>query len=228
MTAGLVAASVAENAAWCALVCRTHGIGTERAGGWTRTLRPPPPYYPDLITLDDAVTGPEVAEQLRDRPACSVKDSYACLDLADAGFRVLFEARWLACTEPDASAARVDAWRVVHDAAGFDAWVEAHGDADMLRPSLLDDDHTRLWVHDSRPAGFVAHRTSKVVAVSNSFGDLDPADLWRQMVTLARRGWGARGDRLTVVAYESTADLAAPRSAGMMPIGPLRVWLRES
>src|SRR6476659_8268732 len=94
--ASLLAASIAENAAWCALVSRTHGIGTERAGAWTRTLSPAPAFHPDLITLDPTVTAQEVAQQLRERETCSVKDSFGSLDLEDEGFTILFEAEWMA------------------------------------------------------------------------------------------------------------------------------------
>ncbi len=230
MTAELVAACVAENASWCALVCRSHGIGTERAGGWTRTLRPAPTHYPDLITLDPSITSTEVSEQLRDRDVCSVKDSYARLDLTADGFALLFEAQWLAGSVPT-ERTPPQLWHVVRDADEFERWRTAHGDVPSLRPALLDDDDTRLWRRDdgSPAAGFVAHRTGEVVAVSNAFTSGTGGgngELWRDILGLATTGFDRAVD-LTVVAYEPMESLGPPMAAGLRPIGPLRVWLRS-
>lgn len=238
---GLVMSCVAENAGWCALICRTHGIGIERAGGWTRTLRPAPPYHPDLITLDPTVSSVEVAEQLQDRPSCSVKDSFGVLDLASAGFERLFDAEWLAFTdaegevrEPDApqacGPARVmPGWHQVTDVETFRRWSAGVEPDSSLRPALIDDEGTRVWLLDEGPtrAGFVAHRTGPVVALTNAYSEgMDGATFWRERGTLANRGWGSASGSLRVVTYESGDDLTAAREAGLSSLGPLTVWRR--
>ena len=227
----LLAASIAENAAWCALVCRTHGIGTERAGAWTRTLRPAPAFHPDLITLDPTVTGQEVAQQLRDREACSVKDSFGSLDLESEGFTSLFEAEWMV-VESDVEVGRPrEGWSVVGDVDAFAAWLAGHPDDSPLRPSLLDDADTRFWLLSdgaSSLAGFVAHRTGPVVAVSNAFSSVGDADLWPDLIALAGSDWGADADRLRVVTYERGEHIDIARAAGLVSLGPLTVWVRRS
>lgn len=56
-------------------------------------LRRSPPFYPDAVSLTerprDILAGIDLS------PGCSVKDSFATLDLAPAGFEVLFDAEWI-------------------------------------------------------------------------------------------------------------------------------------
>ena len=47
------------------------------------------------MTLDPDVAAGEVAAAVALREECGVKDSFAVLDLSDAGFTVLFDASWL-------------------------------------------------------------------------------------------------------------------------------------
>lgn len=87
----MVRAAVAENASWCALVCGGGHFG-QRA--WTSPRRTPP-YYPDAVTLDPRATAADVLPFIDGSAGCSVKDSFATLELP--GFSVLFEAQWIAC-----------------------------------------------------------------------------------------------------------------------------------
>jgi hypothetical protein len=82
--------AVAENAAWCDLVCG----GQFRARAWTSPRRTPP-YYPDAVTLAPDATAADILPFVDGSAGCSVKDSFATLDLP--GFSVLFEATWIAC-----------------------------------------------------------------------------------------------------------------------------------
>ncbi|MEV6829859.1 hypothetical protein [Amycolatopsis sp. NPDC051102] len=84
-------AAVAENAAWCALV---GGGGRWGPRAWTSASRTPA-FYPDAVTLDPAATAADVLPFVDGSAGCSVKDSFATLDLP--GFSVLFEATWIAC-----------------------------------------------------------------------------------------------------------------------------------
>ncbi|MEU7784294.1 hypothetical protein [Amycolatopsis sp. NPDC049159] len=82
--------TVAENASWCDLVCG----GQFRPRAWTSPTRTRA-YYPDAVTLTRDATAADVLPYIDDSAGCSVKDSFATLDLP--GFSVLFEATWLAC-----------------------------------------------------------------------------------------------------------------------------------
>ena len=51
---------------------------------------------------------------------CSIKDSFASLDLRAQGFRVLFEAEWIVHAGPSLTAeAAQRPWEQVHDEAGL-------------------------------------------------------------------------------------------------------------
>ncbi len=91
--ADLLDAAVRNNARWCDLVGRAHGGTTVTDGqAWTSAVRTPE-LYPDAVTL---VPEPPVADLLAridTSPGCSIKDSYAALDLSPHGFRVLDRGR---------------------------------------------------------------------------------------------------------------------------------------
>ena len=71
-------------------------------------------------------------------PGCSVKDSFSALDLRRAGFRVLFDATWMARTGAVADDALPNRWSRVTDAQVLERWRRASG-CD-LDDSLLDRD----------------------------------------------------------------------------------------
>ncbi|MFI5778073.1 hypothetical protein [Nocardia sp. NPDC051570] len=92
----LVRIAAHNNALWCDAICRSHGIAGEfEATAWTSAHRTPP-LYPDAVTLGPQVAAGDILARIdRETPGASIKDSFARLDLADAGFRVLFEAQWI-------------------------------------------------------------------------------------------------------------------------------------
>jgi hypothetical protein len=205
-------AAVRNNADWCDAVCRSHGIATARADGWWFSLSPSPTYYPDAVTLStDALTLPEV---LAGRSSCSVKDSFAALDLVPYGFEVLFDARWIH-HEPVAGAA--GGWRTVTTAEELTGWTAAHGDAPALGAELLDDPDVRLLSTADLRIGLVANRSRAVVGLSNVFGD---AAAWTEPAAV-----GDWFPGLPLVGWEHGEGLEAAASAGWDDVGRLRVWL---
>ena len=54
-------------------------------------------------------------------PGCSIKDSFAALDLSAHGFRVLFDAEWIVRTgAPPAADPSEPHWQQVRDATALD------------------------------------------------------------------------------------------------------------
>ena len=96
-------------------------------------LRRSPPFYPDAVTLSRSASADVVLRDIDTSPGCSVKDSFANLDLRPYGFRVLFEAGMDLSARP--APHRRTAWKVVTDPADFGAWETG----DAFRPALLDD-----------------------------------------------------------------------------------------
>jgi hypothetical protein len=230
----LRAAAARNNAEWCAAVCRSHGIPEAfGAFAWTSSGRPPL-YYPDAVTLrPDTVPADFLPAIDAARPGCSVKDSFASLDLTGYGFRALFDAQWIHRPAGIPVPAAVPGLRAAQVPVGrLGAWQAAwHGDdetPDVFRPALLDDPAVRvLAVEDGTTlaGGAVLNRTAELIGLSNLFavGGTDPAAIWSCALTAATDHFPG----LPIVGYEHGNDLLAALDGGFSPLGPLRVWLRE-
>jgi hypothetical protein len=101
---------------------------------------------PDLLARIDTSVG------------CSIKDSFASLDMAAYGYRVLFDAQWIVQRgtaippSPDGAS-----WQVVHDRVGLAAWEQAwrrnNGPLGVFPAGLLD--HDSVTVLAARAASIV-------------------------------------------------------------------------
>jgi len=247
----LIARAARNNAALCDAVCRSHGIaGRFDADAWVSADRTPP-LYPDAVTLSPSVDRELLLDRVDGSDGCSVKDSFATLDLSAApSWSVLFEATWIAAsprasaserarrsTDPDAPAV---VWDEVTDGEELDRWAAAWrtdpATSDLWRPALLDEDVVVLAGRADGVvvAGAVVNVAAEVVGISNVFGGSDViggegdgpgelvAEAWR-----ACTSWVA--DHLPdrrLVGYESGDDLTAALDHGFEPIGPLRIWVR--
>jgi len=228
-------AAARNNADWCDSLCRTHGIpGRFDPDAWVDPHRTPH-YYPDAVTLDPAAAAGSVLARIDTSSAgCSIKDSFAALDLDPFGFHVVREAEWV-YREPRSARAtgpRDVRWTAVEAAGELVAWETAWdgggAPAGLFRPALLRDQSVTIlggYVDGSIAAGAVANRTGReLVGLSNVFaedGDLD-------------RAWSGSIDYLdtelpglAIVGYASGADLAVALRRGFQSVGALRIWLQE-
>ena len=193
--------------------------------------------YPDAVTLTDDVSTEALLARIDRAPGCSIKDSFATLDLTAAGFNVLFGAQWLwraAATPPEAGALR---WELVERPEELRAWSLAHGGGSTFSPALLEERPvTILAARDRRGglmAGAVATEGDEAVGISNVFAvgvdddDDDAAPGFAQVFAEATAAIVRQFPDRSVVGYLSTGRLAAARAAGFETIGPLRVWLLE-
>ncbi|WP_328719939.1 hypothetical protein OHT52_10885 [Streptomyces sp. NBC_00247] len=227
----LVLASARNNADWCAVMSRTHGVpGEFGAQAWTAPVRTPP-YYPDAVTLVPGADPAEVTGRIDlTVPGATVKDSFADLDLTAAGFQVLFVAAWIHRPAGPPAAFSGAPWEVAGDPdavrAWADAWDDGGGDADLFRPALLDDPATSLLAArapDGRiTAGAVASRSEGVLGLSNVFARDGGADAARPgALDAAHRLFPG----LPVVGYEHGEELDTALRHGFTAAGPLRIWL---
>jgi hypothetical protein len=235
-TTSIRAAAARNNADWCASVCRSHGIpNTFRETAW-RSARRTPPYYPDAVTLHpDVVPGDFLSEVDTATPGCSIKDSFAGLDLTSDGFVELFTAQWIhrpagipartatptLHTERVSTAAQLRDWQA--------AWHGDDGTLDVFRPALLDDPSVLvLALHNGEDlcGGVVLNRSFGTVGLSNLFA-VDSSDIaaaWSSAITTAANHF----PDLPLVGYEHGDDLAHPLANGFTAVGPLRIWLHRS
>ena len=225
MPASLARAAARNNAEWCDAFCRTHGVGGRfRDAFWASPTRTPP-FYPDAVTLDPAASVEDVLAGIDAGAGCSVKDSFACLELGSAGFRPLFRAEWVA-GRPVAGAA--PGWAPVTTEAGLRAWEEGWGEAPggsgFFRPALLRDEAIMVLgrVEGERVvAGALANRSATVIGIGNVFdtaGDLEAA--WAAAASVAATRWSG----LPAVGYERGDGLDAAHAAGLESVGELVVW----
>jgi hypothetical protein len=205
--------AAADNARWCDAVGRTHGrTGRFGAMAWTCARRTPP-FYPDAVTLDPAATRDDVLPFVEPGPGCSVKDSFAALDLAADGFDVLFEATWVG-----GSVTGPSSWTPVGP-GGFDGWARMVDVGDVLTPALLAEPGVTLLEcrRDGELRGVaVLTDGAASVGVSNLVTVDDPVRTWREIAAYVGR---------PVVGYERGPALDAALAAGLAALGPLRVWM---
>ena len=100
--------AVRNNAFWCDQVCREQGVETSWwPSAWVAHRRTPE-FFPDAVTLTPDADPEALLAAVDSGPGCSIKDSYATLDLAPYGFRVLFAAEWIFLPSPRPAPRRLD------------------------------------------------------------------------------------------------------------------------
>jgi len=213
---------VLNNAAWCDAVCGAAGLPTRVSAEIWSVGRRSPDGYPDAVTLQRGLAAATVLARIEVGDGCSVKDSFADLDLAPAGFDVLFEATWIGRRAPTTSSPPALTWREVGTAAELTRWGREL-DVPPLPPALLAQQGLHVLEAAGVGAGFVLSRTGPVVGVTHAVpGAADPEVLWADLVALA----GQLHPGADLVGYEHGADIEHSLTAGFEPTGPLRVWMR--
>lgn len=211
-----------ENAAWCDGVCRTAGLATRWSADTWSVAQRSPDGYPDAVTLRRGLDVTTVLSGVELGEGCSVKDSFADLDLSPAGFGVLFEATWIRRRASTATAPLSLSWSEVRTEAELTRWCRRL-DVPPLPPSLLTRPGLHVLDAADVGAGFVLSPSSAVVGVVNAIpGSADPKALWSDLVVLA----GRLHPGADLVGYEHGADLEHSLGAGFEATGPLRVWMR--
>jgi len=212
---------------WCDTVCRSHGGRTVFGADVWAALDPPPPLYPDVVTLRPGTPSAGVLAMVDDRPGCSVKDSAAELDLSPRGFEILFEAQWIHRDPAPQSEDVAGRWSVVDTPKTLVEWTAAHGSGHTFRAGLLRDASVRFLVvrdGDRIRAGAIANRSGDTVGISNVFTTaLDAPWVWATLVDeVARQFPGS-----PLVGYALEEDLPPALRSGFTAVGPLRVWVRR-
>jgi hypothetical protein len=220
-------AAARNNADWCDLVCRTHGIDTTFEPDVWVAFRRSPPLYPDAVTLSARLSARDVVRRVDSSTGCSVKDSFASVDLSLEGFGLLFDAEWIYREPAQHPAGATAGWSLVRTPDELRTWAAAHGGGEVLRPALVSEPAVAIvatYEGEGIAAGAIGNRSASVVGVSNLFtvtGDKEQA--WAGAIAAI----SARFPGLPLVGYEGDAGLPAAHRTGFVSVGPLRVWLKN-
>jgi hypothetical protein len=221
-----LAAAVHNNACWCDVVCRSHCLPTVLSEQMWMAPNGSPRLYPDAVTLSPRLTADFVLSRIDTSPGCTVKDSFADLDLSAHGFIVLFDARWLFRAAASPTTRPRLGWERVTSEDDLERWAAAAELDRIIRPELLRNGTVRvLAVRDEHAvrAGAIVNRTGATVGVSNVFTTaMSTASAWRDLPA-------AVGDAFAdapIVGYEHGNELAAALKSGFEALAPLRVWLK--
>jgi len=223
----IVAIAARNNAEWCHAFSATHGVCGIFESDWWRSRSRTPPYYPDAVTFVRNAAAAVLLERIELGAGCSVKDSFADLDLGREGFEILFRADWLSL-EPE-TAAEPGNWSVVTTPIQLAQWEagwagSTGGVCNFFRPALLVHGSLALLASvsgDRVVAGAVAYRSEAVIGLTDLFdagGDLEAA--WRSAAAAASARWGP----LPIVGYDLGESLVAAHHAGFVTVGELAVW----
>ena len=231
MSAGAsVEEAARNNAEWCDSFCRTHGInGHFDSDAWTSATRTPP-LYPDAVMLAAGASIDAILLRVDTSVGCSIKDSFADLDLAPLGFDRLFDAEWL-CQEPPRAETAPQDWTMVTRPDQLERWESAWGISTEPRPffrrELLADQRVAILARfegDALVSGATAYRGRSVIGLGNVFDlrrDLESA--WKDAASAARAVWGT----MPAVSYDHGESLAAAHLAGFASSGRLVVWVKR-
>jgi hypothetical protein len=222
-----------NNAEWCDIFCRSRGVpGIFHADAWASPMRTPT-RYPDGIALDRSLTGERILSYVDSSSGCSIKDSFAAMDLVPAGFRVLFEAEWIVRAPDPLPKARQQGlrWELVREPNMLRRWEAewARGEAPtgFFSPALLGHPHVVIvagCAGDQVMAGAILNRSATAVGLSNVFSNAaDLSQAYEGCLRVAMNQFPG----LPAVGYEAGGSLIAARAQGFRSIGKLVVWLKD-
>jgi hypothetical protein len=221
-----------NNAQWCDLVVASHGgQGVFAQDAWTSPMRTPP-LFPDAVTLIPSPHVPELLSRVDSSAGCTIKDSFASLDLTSDGFSVLFDAQWIRSPAQPAKAWEVPSdWTEITDPDGLVLWEEAwchdDGPRGIFLPGLLTESVVVFGrISDDRVvAGGIVNPSAHVVGISNVFSEaVHGVATWSAVAQCAR----ALFPDLPQIGYERDTALAHAQESGFQTAGTLRVWIADA
>ena len=230
----IVAIAARNNSEWCDVVCLAHGSpGVFDLDAWTNQRRTPP-FYPDAVTLRHTPNVERVLSRVDATSGCTIKGSFASVDLSAHGFRVLFDAEWIHRPAQPRRSSRTAGteWTRLADPDALIDWETAWSDAGisvgLFSPGLLADDSIAIlgeYADDRIVAGVILNLANGVVGLSNVFARAEDADaLWSGCLDAVE----AYFPSLPIVGYESGPALDAAHDHAFMSAGPLRIWIKDS
>jgi hypothetical protein len=221
-----------NNARWCDLVVRSHGgRGIFTPDAWTSPTRTPP-LFPDAVTFVSSPCVPELLSRIDSSSGCTIKDSFATLDLTSEGFSVLFDAQWITSpARPDDGVTVAPDWVQITDPDGLALWEEAwchdDGPKGIFLAELLSEGAVVLGQikNDRVVAGAIVSGGARVAGVSNVFTEVgNELETWAALAQCARASFPG----LPLIGYERGEELSRALDSGFQTAGALQVWIANA
>lgn len=226
-----------NNADWCDIVCRTHGVpGKFLENIWINYQEVPTLLYPNAViikplsekTLRDSI------EILKKIPleTYAIKDSFNELPAHTMGCKILFEAEWIWKDQEDlVHSNTTENWTIIKDEQELKNWEYAWNnnqlkDKRIFLPNILsakDVFFLAQYKNDQIVAGGIVNITRDVVGLSNVFThEVVKNNIYSELCIVIKE----KISLLPIVDYERDEALKFALEAGFKIIGKLKVLLK--
>lgn len=232
----LVIKAAQNNAAWCELVCKTHGKPGEFLENVWINRHEVPTFYPNAVTTKPLSheTVSDIIEALKEIPleSYAVKDSFNKLPADNMGYQMLFEADWITFSPSELiHVSPLDSWTIIKDEQELKNWEYAWNnnqpiDNRIFLPSILSEKGVFFlakYKDGQIVAGGITNIAHDVIGLSNVFSnDSQNNSVWNETSSFIKEHIA----NLPIVGYERDEALARAIEAGYKTIGRLKVLLK--
>lgn len=226
-----------NNADWCDIVCRTHGVpGEFLENVWINQKEVPSLLYPNAVTikpLSDKTLN-EVIQTIKNisLETYAIKDSFNEIPADEMGYKILFEANWIMQDIEELTYSDTTGdWRIIKDDQELQNWEHAWNnnqptDKRIFLPSILsvkDVFFLAKYNNDQIIAGGIVNISRDVVGLSNVFTwEAVKSNVYSQLSIFIKEKISA----LPIVDYERDEALVRALEGGFKTIGRLKVLLK--
>lgn len=231
--------AIANNNALYRTIFEQYRIKSENNDFIRYCLEETPPLYSNLVTLSENWQPDEIFRQIDENfrkeswSEWSVKDSFACLNLAKFGFDKLFDAKWIYLKSEKFNSALQNSnlrYEIIEDEKNLARWkLSWHQNADLgniiFTPDLLKNENV-LFVAGSENnkivSGCFVNQSDDVLGISNFFA---PDEKAVHLSGLINTVFDFKGKK-DIVGYEKDYLKNRFGEIGFEEIGDLTVWLK--
>lgn len=227
-----------NNAEWCDIVCRIHGVPGEFLENiWINQQEVPTLLYPNAVTIKPLsnTTLDEIIHTLKEIPLKSyaIKDSFNELSPDKLDSKILFEADWIMIDNKELiHPTTTSDWTIIKDEKELENWEDAWNSDQSIGqriflPSILSEKGVFFlakYKDDQIVAGGIINISRDVIGLSNVFtSEHSISNPWNEISVFAKE----KISTLPCVGYERDNDLVQALEAGFKTIGRLKVLLKS-
>ena len=237
MTDELVIKAAQNNAEWCDIVCRIHGVPGEFLENiWINQQKVPTLLYPNAVIIKplSSRTFNEVRQTLKKIPleTYAIKDSFNELPIDEMGCKSLFEAEWITYSQEElAYVSTIDSWTIIKNDEELENWEHVWNntnptDKRIFLPNILSVKGVFFlakYKGDQIVAGGIVNISHNVIGLSNVFTqEVASNNIYSELSIFIKE----KISTLPIVDYERDKALVLAHEAGFKTIGKLKVLLK--